>query len=45
MRRLNHVVFDKSHTFATVGGGTLTGEFTNVTHEHGREVSRSSLHI
>lgn len=44
MRRLNYVDYDESNTFAAVGGGTLTGEFANVTHAHGREVSKCLLH-
>lgn len=41
MRRLTYIHIDDVTGIATVGGGTLTGEFANVTHAHGREVSKS----
>jgi hypothetical protein len=42
MRRLNYIKFDENGEYATVGWGTLTGEFTNPTHAQSREVTVGS---
>ena len=39
MRLMNSIHFNSDNSIVTVGGGTLTGEFTNATYARGREVS------
>ncbi|KAF2181509.1 FAD-binding domain-containing protein [Zopfia rhizophila CBS 207.26] len=42
MRKLNSIKYDESKRRMTVGGGITTGEFANVTHSKGMEVTVGS---